>query len=268
TRTLRQLRFALVLPVCLLSATPTSATTDPGSVPEKATIVEHLDTEIDLSRSFVDQHGSSVPLSTFFASNRPVILTPVYYGCPNLCTFTLNGTTKLINELDLGLGTDYQVVSVSIDPTEGPLLASKKAKNYYGELQDSAAGEAGWHFLTGEESNIKALMNELGFVYEKDGSEYMHTAAIMVLTPAGKIARYFYGIKFPAEQVRLALVDASEGKIGTTLDKVFLYCFRFDPTKGVYTPIVMNIVRVVSLGTLAVLCGSLLMLRFKEKRGS
>lgn len=229
--------------------------------------MERLNENVNLDLEFTTQNGKRTALRELLAEGRPAIITPVYYGCPNLCTLTLNGTLKMLQGLSesLNLGKDYTVLTVSIDPDETAELAREKAENYYSELGDPAAGRAGWHFLTGQEENIKQLMQQLGFIYEKDGSEYMHTAAIMVISPLGKISRYLYGVEYPPATVKYSLVEAAQGRIGSSLDRVFLYCFSYDPTTGQYTPVIMNLVRVVGLGVLALLTLTLAALKLKER---
>lgn len=241
------------------------AVEDPGVVAETASIDEHLGETIDLSLMFNDISGKSVALSELVSDDKPFIITPVYYRCPSLCNLTLNGFTKLLNKLELEMGKDFKVLTVSFNPKEDSALAKEKASNYFGALNDSKNAKGNWHFLTGSEENIEKLMGQIGFNYITDKDDFGHQAAIMVLSQKGLISRYFYGIDYPEQEVRRALVQASLGKIGNTLDKVFLYCFRFDPTKGKYSLVVMNLVRIVSVIVLLGLITTLVFLRIKEK---
>lgn len=253
----------------ITSAVPAYATDKPKEVPTKATIIERLNEKTNLDLAFTDQHGQQIHLSDLIIEGRPAIITPVYYRCPNLCSLTLNGTVKMLKELiqELELGKDFSVITVSINPREKPKLAATKAENYYKELGNVEAGRAGWHFLTGSEENIKQLMDQLGFVYAEDGKEFLHTAAIMIVSPLGKISRYLYGVEYPPPIVKYSLVEAAQGRIGSTIDRVFLYCFSYDPTKGQYTPIVMNIIRAVCFAIVGLLVLVLGTLKLKERVG-
>ncbi len=244
----------------------TALAVDPNSVPQAAGIQEHLDYDIDLTTPFFDQHGNAVTLKTLIKENRPAIITPVYFECPRLCTFVLNGMLELLNSLDLKLGDDFTVISYSINPKETPDLALKKSEAYFSKLRAPETGKKGWYFLTGSEESIKKLSTEVGFNFQPDGTEFAHSAAIMLVSPLGKITRYFYGIEYAPKDVRLALVDAAKGKIGNTLDKVFLFCFRYDHAQGKYTPLVWNITRVVCGGFAAFLLLALAWLRLKERK--
>lgn len=243
------------------------ATTDANIVPEKSGIDEHRGAQVNLDLEFRDSNGEQKKLRDFFIPNRPVILTPVYYGCPNLCTYTLNGTVKLLNELKLVLGKDLNVISFSINPEEKPPLAAEKAANYHRELQNPAQGSAGWHFLTGSAQVIEELTREIGFRYAPDGSEFMHAAVILLLTNDGKISRYFYGIEYPVKDVRLSLVEASEGRIGTIGDRILLFCFSYDHLTGRYSLLIWNVVRAASFATVLALVTLLVTLRLREIAG-
>lgn len=243
--------------------TQTIATTKPELVPEQAGIDQNLDQQLDLSLPFTDADGKTAPLSEFLIPGRPTIIVPVYYGCPRLCGFTLSGFVDLVNELDFEMGKDYKVLTVSFDHTEGPELAAKRGKEQFAKLTFPERAARGWSVLTGAEEPVRSLMSQLGFHFQKDGDEFTHAAGLMVLTPGGKIARYFFGIKFPATEMRYTLVEASQGRIGGIIDHVFLYCFRFDPTKGKYSLVVFNVTRVIC-GLFALALGAMLvMLRVK-----
>lgn len=256
------LRSALLVlcPALLLVASAT-ATERPEQVPAQADIEQRLDQQIDLSLPFRTKTGETKTLRELMPQNRPVIIAPVYYECPRLCSLTLNGVRDLLNRLDLQLGTDYRVLAISFDPTERSSLAAAKAKNYYATLNEPAKGEAGWEFLTGEPESVRRVMEALGFNFVADEGEFIHAAAIMVVTPQGKISRYFYGVEYPPADVRLALVDASQGRIGTFAEKLFLYCFRFDHVKGKYSLVIWNITRVICGLSVVALGAFLLKLR-------
>lgn len=232
----------------------------------QAQVEQKLGTTIDLSLPFTSQEGKQVTLKELFSKGIPVILTPVYYECPSLCTFTLNGTAEAVNSMSLKLGKDYQIVSYSINPKEGYQLANQKADAYYGELQDKAQERSGWSFLTGATSSIEPLSNQIGFHYTEDGGEYVHASTIIVLTPGGTISRYFGGVQYPARDVQLALVEASSGKIGSLSDRLFLFCFRYDHITGRYALIAWNAVRAVSVLVVVLLLSFLLAMRLRELR--
>lgn len=255
------LTFAVLLP-CLANAASTS-----DSVTNSAQIQEKLDSQLDLTLQFTSKDGSRQHLGDLLIPNRPAIITPVYYLCPRLCTYTLNGMVEAVNEMGLRLGRDYMIISYSINPDETPELAAKKASAYYQELKNAADGEAGWEFLTGSAKSVAELSASLGFGSMRDGADYTHAAAIMVVTPDGRISRYFYGIEFPSADLRRALVEAGQGKIGSMGDRLFLYCFRYDHLTGKYSLLIWNLVRAVSIIGASLLLGLLGFLRISEMRG-
>jgi protein SCO1/2 len=207
-------------------------------------IVEHLGESIDLNLEFQNEKGETVPLSTYFQSGKPVLLAMIYFNCPSLCNFQLNGVTETLKQMEWTTGEKYEFVVVSIEPTETPKLAAEKKKAYL-ELYDRKQGADGWHFLTGKQEAITKLADQVGFKYKwvESRKEYAHTAASYVITPQGKISRYLYGISFTAKTLRLSLVEASNGKIGNAVDKFLLYCFRYDPEKRGYAFYAFNIMR-------------------------
>jgi len=211
---------------------------------------QKLNQQVPLDLRFRDEAGRELPLSSYFGT-RPVILALVYYQCPMLCTQILNGLVTSLRGMSLQSGRDFDVVSVSIDPTETPELAARKKAEY---LRRYAKSPLGWHFLTGAEAQIKELARAAGFRYAYDPKtkQFAHASAIMVLTPAGKLSRYFYGIEYPPRDLRLGLVEASENKIGTPVDQLLLYCYHYDPGTGRYSAIVMNIVRLAGVLTLLI----------------
>lgn len=212
---------------------------------------QNLNAQIPLNLIFRDDSGRELPLSSYFGS-RPVVLALVYYQCPMLCTQVLNGMVMSLRGMSLESGRDFDVVTVSIDPTEMPDLAAKKKAEY---LRRYSKGTAGWHFLTGAEPQIKELAHAVGFRYAYDPKtkQYAHASAIMVVTPTGKLSRYFYGIEYAPRDLRLGLVEASENKIGSPVDQILLYCYHYDPNTGKYSAIVMNIVRLAGVLMLLIL---------------
>lgn len=237
---------------------PMSPTQNIGVRPEllkDVGIDQKLNDTIPLDLTFRDEHGKTVELAQFFGS-KPVILSLVYYSCPMLCTQILNGLDRGLKNVPMGIGTDFNVVTVSIDPTERPVLADAKHELYVGMYGRPGAAE-GWHFLTGDEPQIQRLADAVGFryAYDADSKQYAHASAITVLTPEGKISRYFYGVHYPERDLRLGLVDASEGKIGSPVDAVLLFCYHYDPHTGKYGLLISRVIQLA--GALTVLFGGI-----------
>jgi protein SCO1 len=207
-------------------------------------IDQKLNDSIPLGLTFRDENGRAFKLSEFFGQ-KPVVLALVYYDCPMLCTQVLNGLDRSLKDVPMDIGKDFNVVTVSIDPSETPRLASSKRDLYTGIYGRPGAAQ-GWHFLTGEESQIRQLANAVGFryAYDADSKQFAHASAVMVLTPEGKISRYFYGIQYPARDMRLGLVEASEGKIGSVVDQVLLFCYHYDPVTGKYGLLISRVIKV------------------------
>jgi len=215
-------------------------------------INQKMGAQIPLDLPFEDESGRDVTLRQYF--DKPVILVLVYYQCPSLCNMVLNGVLSCVKTLDMTAGKQYEVIAVSFDPRETPQMAAAKKQTYLKDYQRQGA-EQGWHFLTGPETSSKALAAAVGFryVYDAMTNQYAHSSAIMILTPAGRVARYFYGIQYPPRDVRLGLVEASNERIGTPTDQVLLYCFHYDPATGKYALVIMNVLRLAALITLGAL---------------
>jgi protein SCO1/2 len=230
-------------------------------------IDQKLNDSVPLDLMFRDERGNGVELAKYFGS-KPVILTLVYYDCPMLCTQVLNGLDRSLKGIPLDLGSDFNVVTVSIDPTEKPVLAEAKQAVYTGMYGRPGAKE-GWHFLTGNEPEIKQLANAVGFryAYDADSKQYAHASAIMILTPEGKISRYLYGIQYPERDLRLGLVDASEGKIGSPVDQILLFCYHYDPHTGKYGLFVSRLIKLGGLLTVLI-GGFFLILLFRSEHYS
>jgi protein SCO1 len=251
---------ALALALLALPSVASAQFPDPsqgiGNRPELLKDVgvdQKLNDSIPLNLTFRDEHGRTVALSQYF-NGKPVILTLVYYSCPMLCTQVLNGLDRSLENIALNIGKDFNVVTVSIDPTEKPVLAEAKQAVYTGMYGRPGAAE-GWHFLVGDEPQIKLLANAVGFryAYDPDSHQYAHASAIMVLTPEGKMSRYFYGISYPARDLRLGLVEASEGKIGSPVDALMLYCYHYDPHTGKYGLMINRIIQASGLLTVSLM---------------
>jgi protein SCO1/2 len=211
-------------------------------------IVEHLDETLPLDLRFVDEEGRTVRLGEYFHDDRPVLLSLNYYGCPMLCGLQLNGLVDALQDLEWTAGERFEIVTVSIDPRETSQLARLKKQSYLNEYGRPEAG-AGWHFLTGAQPQIDSLAAATGFGYQylEESGEYSHAAVAFVATPEGRLSRYLYGVVFDPTTLRYSLVEAGEGRIGSTLDQIILYCFHYDASAGAYTPVVMNIMRVGAL---------------------
>jgi protein SCO1 len=221
-------------------------------------IDQRLDRQVPLGLLFRDEGGRQVPLSTFFHAGKPVLLAPVYYRCPMLCTQILNGVASSLKAVSLSPGRDFEIVAFSFDPKDTPETAAAKKQVYLKRF--GRAGTAnGWHLLTGDEANIKTLTGALGYHYKFDTAtgQFAHASGIMLLTPDGRIARYFYGVEYAPRDVRLGLVEASRNQIGSPVDQVLLFCFHYDPATGKYGAVVMNLIRFAG-ALFALICGAFL----------
>ena len=218
---------------------------------------QRLDEQVPLDITFHDETGADVRLGDYFEHGRPVILVLAYFRCPRLCTEVLNGLVRALLDVNLTMGKDFDVVTVSFDARETPEMAAAKKKTYV-ERYGRPGADEGWHFLTGDQDAIDRLTKAVGFRYSYDAAkdQFAHASGIVVLTPSGKISRYFYDIQYSPRDVRLGLVEASNNRIGTPVDQVLLFCFHYDPNEGRYGAAVMNLVRaggvltLVSIGVL------------------
>jgi protein SCO1/2 len=228
-------------------------------------IDQNLNAQIPLELTFKDETGQTVRLGQYFRQ-KPVVLALVYYECPMLCNMVLNGLTHSMEQISLDLGRDYEVVTVSFNPHETWQLAASKKANYVEKYQRKGAKE-GWHFLTGQEDNIKKLADAAGFHYKYDpiSKQFAHASGIMVITPEGRIARYFYGIEYKPRDFRLGLVEASEHKIGSPVDAIMLFCYHYDPMTGKYGLVIMNVIRTLGSATVIAL-GTLLFVLIRRDR--
>jgi protein SCO1 len=219
-------------------------------------IDQHLNEQVPLDLKFRDETGQTITLGSYFG-HKPVILSLVYYSCPMLCTMAENGLLNTLRDVQFNIGKQFEVVTVSIDPTENPEMAMGKKAVYVG-LYGRPGAKQGWHFLVGDEPAIHALAQAVGFHYNymPQTKQFAHATGIVVLTPQGRVSRYFYGILYPSRDVRLALVEASNEKIGNSVDAVLLYCCEYDPATGKYSVVISRVLRlgglltVLSLGTL------------------
>lgn len=214
---------------------------------------QRLGEPLPLDAVFTDSTGAQRPLGDFLAG-RPVVLALVYYECPMLCNLVLNGAVGSLRAVDFDAGDAFDVVVVSFDSRETPELAAAKKANYVASYGRDGAG-AGWHFLTGDAENVARLTEAVGFRYRYDAErdEFAHSAGLVLATPEGVISRYLYGIDFPPRDLRLALVEAADSKIGTLVDQVLLFCFHYDPATGRYSVATLNAVRAGGILTVAAL---------------
>jgi protein SCO1 len=231
-------------------------------------IDQNLNAQIPLELTFKDETGQTVRLGQYFRQ-KPVVLALVYYECPMLCDMVLNGLTHSMEQISLNLGRDFDVVTVSFNPKESWQLAGAKKANYVEKYQRTGAAE-GWHFLTGQEAAIKKLADTAGFHYKYDPvtKQFAHAAGIMVLTPEGRIARYFYGIEYKPRDFRLGLVEASRHKIGSPVDAILLFCYHYDPMTGKYGFVIMNVIRALGSATVIALGLLLFFLIRRDRQGA
>jgi protein SCO1/2 len=229
-------------------------------------IDQRLNNQIPLDLKFRDESGREVKLGDYFKNDRPVVLTLVYYECPMLCNQVLNGVVGTLGAMTFTPGKEFEVVTVSFDPREGPELAAAKKETYLKRYRRENAG-LGWHFLTGDKAAIDALSESVGFryVWDDESKQFAHASAIMVATPGGRLSHYFYGIDYSPKDLRLALVEASEGKIGSPVDTLLLYCYHYDPATGRFA-LVMGVLRVLGVLTVIGLAAFIYYLSKRSRR--
>jgi protein SCO1/2 len=250
----------------LYGARPESGNTSTG-LPialREVRVEQKLDQQLPLDLVFRDESGQQVKLGQYFGK-KPVVLAFVYYDCPMLCTQVLNSMVTSFRVLPFQIGNEFDVVTVSFDPRETSALATAKKKIYVDYLPEKmrAGASSGWHFLTGDQASITQLTDAAGFHYRYDEAtkQFAHASAIMLTTPQGKLSRYFYGIDYPARDLRLGLIESSENKIGSPVDQLLLYCFHYDPATGKYGAAVMRVVRIAGVVTMLGILAMLLLLK-------
>jgi protein SCO1/2 len=256
----RRAATALVL---LLAAAVVRAEERPAALREIG-FDQHLGESVPLELPFRNEAGETIRLGDYFGK-RPVVLSLNYYACPMLCTVTLNGLASALNIISMSAGKEFEVVTVSFDPQETAALASAKKKSYLERYKRPGAAE-GWHFLTGDATSIAALTKAVGFryVWDAETKQFAHPAGVLVLTPEGKIARYLYGIEYAPRDLRLAVVEASAGRIGTPVDQIILACYQYDPTTGKYGAAIMRMVRAAGVLTVVGLVGFIVLMLRRE----
>jgi protein SCO1 len=251
---------------------PPESTLPQGRTPEllkSVTIEQKLNEQVPLDAVFRDESGREVRLGEYFKMGRPVVIALVYYECPMMCNQILNSMTSALMGLKFTPGKEFEVVTVSFDAREGPELAAAK-KNTYLRRYAREGAESGWHFLTGGQESIDILTKAVGFNYawDEDSQQFAHGAAIMVATPDGKLSHYFYGIDYAPKDIRLALVEASAGKIGSPVDQFLLYCYHYDPATGKYGPAILNIVRLAGVATVVGMVALVFVLQRRRRRSA
>jgi protein SCO1 len=224
-----------------------------------------LNAPMPLGVPFVDETGKSVKLGEYFGHGRPVVLALVYYGCPMLCNQVEQGVVGALRMLSFTPGREYEVVFVSFDQRETPDMAAEKKKSVLGHFNRPATA-GGWHFLTGQEDSIEAVAKAANFRYSFNAKTnlFVHASGILILTPDGRISRYFYGIEYPGRDMRLGLVDASAGKIGSPIDHVLLFCYQYDPSSATYSASILKMVRIAGIFTVFSIVMGILVFRRRD----
>jgi protein SCO1/2 len=279
---LKTLRSAIgVMSIVLMSAVVSAQGNAPGVRPDpampssqvpvalqKVAFEQRLNEPLPLDLPFKDENGKAVKLGDYFG-RKPVVLAFVYYECPMLCTQVLNGLESSLRVINESIGQEFDVVTVSFDPRETPVLAAGKKKAYL-ERYKRPSAEQGWHFLTGEQASIDALTKAAGFSFywDEQSHQFAHASGIVVATPAGKLSRYFFGIDYSPRDVKLALIESSNEKIGTLADRLLLYCYHYDPATGNYGFMAMRAVRLGGAVTLVALVGFVFVSLRRERRAT
>jgi protein SCO1/2 len=227
---------------------------------------QHLDEHLPLDTPLRDEQGRAVQIGEYFG-RRPVVLVFAYYDCPMLCTLAINGLSSALKVLSLDPGADFEIVTVSIDPRDTPAAAAAKKAGYL-ERYKRAGAAAGWHFLTGDQPSIDRLTGTAGFRYawDADTKQFAHPTGIIVLTPDGRMARYLFGIEYGPRDLRLAIVEASAGKVGSPVDALLLYCYHYDPMTGRYGLAIMRAMRIAGAATVLALGGFIFVMLRRERR--
>ncbi len=236
---------------------------------QDVTVVEKLENQIPLTATFKNENGETVQFANYLNQDKPVILAFNFFQCPLLCHLILDGLVESMQNLNLEPGSDFELVSLSFNPLDTPTLA-KTWKQKYVKQYGKPSTASGWHFLTGIKSDIQQVTDAAGYYYQwvEERQEYAHIAAIVLLTPDGKVSRYMYGIDFDPKTLRLSLVEASQGEIGSTLDRIILTCYYYDETAGRYAPLAFNIMRIGGGLTILLLGSVLLTFWIRESKKS
>ena len=227
---------------------------------KEVTFQQRLNEMLPLDATFRDESGRAVKLGDYFG-RKPVVLSFVYYQCPMLCTQVMNGISSSLKAVPFTAGKDFDIVLISFDPRDTPAAAAEK-KRAHMEYWDAQQTAGAWHFLTGDEASIARVTSAAGFNYKWDEptGQFAHVSGVLVVTPDGHLSRYFYGVEYSPKELRMALVESGEGKIGSAIDQLLLYCYHYDPAAGQYGVVVMNLVRLGGLVTVAMLLGFVLLM--------
>lgn len=230
-------------------------------------IDQKLNEQIPLDLIFKNETGQEVKIGDYFGS-RPVLINLVYFRCPMLCSFVLDGIVKALRPLKFTPGKEFEIITISIDPKDTPDQAAEKKKKNIKDYGRPGA-EKGWHFLTGSQKSIEALAHAVGFryVYDSKSGQYAHAGGIMIATPQGKLARYFYGIEYAPRDIRFAIMEASENKIGSLADQLLLFCFHYDPMTGKYGFVIVRLLIFAGITTALLLFGGIIVMLRQEMAG-
>ena len=234
---------------------------------KEVTFKQRLNERLPLDATFKDEAGQTVRLGDFLDGKHPVVLAFVYYQCPMLCTQVMNGISSALKVLPFTTGQEFDIVLISFDPRDTPATATEKKRSHLAYWSAESTGAA-WHFLTGDEASIHRATSAAGFNYRWDEAtkQFAHVSGLLVLTPDGRLSRYFYGVEYSPKELRLALVESGAGKVGSLVDELLLYCYHYDPESGRYGVIVMNLIRLGGVITVALIVGFILMMRRREAR--
>lgn len=240
--------FALAIAVCVAAAVPEYAASS-LNLPKQLQgvgIDQHLNGAVPLDASFTDQDGNPVQLKKYFGA-KPVLFAPVYFTCPMLCDQILGGLVAGLRPLSLKPGRDFEIVAMSFNPADTTADAKRK-RDQFSHSYSSRAGTDGWNFLTGPQASIDRVTKAIGFRYHWDAAHnmFVHASGIMIMTPEGRLARYFYGVEFEPKDLKLGLIEASHNRIGSAVDQILLFCYHYDPTTGKYGAVVINLLRIVA----------------------
>lgn len=262
---MKRVVFAFALFLATFPALAQTNSAAPPQLPGKVAITQKLDAQLPMDLMLRDETGRVVRLGQYFNHGRPVLLNFMYYRCPMLCPMVMDGIANGLTELRFDIGKEFDVVTVSMDPRDTPEQAAVKKEQYVKRYGRFGAAN-GWHFLTGPESATRRLTNAVGFQYAYDikTDQFAHGTALIAVTPQGRVSRYLYGFEYKARDLRLALVEASAGKIGTATDAILLLCYHYDPATGKYSRTAMNFVRAGGLATVLGIAGFIFVMIRKE----
>ena len=250
-------------------AKPGTVSTDAVPQLRDVTFKQRLNERLPLDAPFKDEHGQAVTLGQYFTSGKPVILAFVYYSCPMLCMQVMNGLSSVLKVTPFTAGQDFEVVLISFDARDTPATAAGKERAHL-EYWSRQADAPSWHLLTGDETTIRRVTSAAGFTYQWDErtGQFAHVSGVLVVTPEGRLSRYFYGVEYSPKEMRMALVESGEGKIGSAIDELLLYCFHYDPESGRYGLVVMNLVRLGGVLTMLFIGGFILIMRRRETQAT